>query len=61
VSQAIAETQRTAASRTGANARRIELVRELFRRRLLTGGARRAEAGPATPPRDAGGRSASLR
>ena len=38
----------------------IELVRELLRRRLLTGGARRAEARPAVPSRDAGERSARL-
>jgi hypothetical protein len=40
-----------------AGERRTELVRELFRR-LRTGGARRAEARPAPPMRDTGGRSA---
>ena len=49
-----------AAARTLAGERRTELVRELFRR-LRTGGARRAEARPAAPPRDAGGRSALRR
>jgi hypothetical protein len=38
-----------------------ELVRELLRRRLLIGGARRAEARSAPPPRDAGDRSATPR
>ena len=46
-----------AAARTLAGERRTELVRELLRR-LRTGGARRAEARPAAPLRDAGGRSA---
>jgi len=39
-----------------------ELVRELLRRRLLLiGGARRAEARPAAPLRDAGDRSSTSR
>ena len=39
-----------------------ELVRALLRRRLLLmGGARRAEARPATPPRDTGDRSSTSR
>jgi hypothetical protein len=50
----VIQSQRVAARFQGE--RRIELVRELFRR-LRTGGARRAEARPA-PPRDIGGRSA---
>jgi hypothetical protein len=48
-------SQRVAARLAGE--RRTELVRELFRR-LRTGGARRAEARPAPPMRDTGGRSA---
>ena len=55
----IAKSQRVAV-RTLAGERRTELVRELFRR-LRTGGARRAKARPAAPPRDAGGRSALRR
>jgi len=50
----IIQSQRVAARLRGE--RRVELVRELFRR-LRTGGARRAEARPA-PQRDIGGRSA---
>jgi len=52
----VLKSQRDAA-RTFAGERRTELVRELLRR-LRTGGARRAEARPATPLRDAGGWSA---
>ena len=51
----VIQSQRVAARLAGE--RRKELVRELFRR-LRIGGARRAEARPATPPRDTGGRSA---
>ena len=50
----IIQSQRVAARLRGE--RRVELVRELFRR-LRTGEARRAEARPA-PQRDIGGRSA---